>query len=250
MSYSVSGGEPAIDAALGSAFADALELSKKNLRPALILIVLATLAGLALAWDVISAGNGRTGALQGDLSGRGGLFQGLLFACDLVIVVISYFAIAAAVRTINPSYRMTAGQFLGFLGYSLLAGLMTAIAGFIFVIPAFWIGPKVLLTPYTYAITDGAPEALPKTWNMTTGYYWPTLGFLILLGLSVGVVTFVAVGLAGALIIVAPVTAIVAFPIALAVLVWVLHVQALAYVRWTASLLQRVEPNAAAPVTA
>jgi hypothetical protein len=234
MPYSVSGGEPAVDGVLGSAFADALELSKKNLRLALIMIVLGAVIGFAFALTS---------------RGREDMLQGALVGCDLAIVVVSYYAIAAAVRTLNPSYRMTVGQFFGILGYSLLAGLLTMVASFVFIIPAFWVGPKVLLTPYTYAITNGAPGALEKTWNMTTGYYWPTLGFLILLGLAVGVLAMVAFGIAGALIYMAPILAIVGLPIAIAVYVWLLHVQALAYVRWTASLLQRVEPNALTPTT-
>jgi len=185
MAYSVSGGEPAIGDVLGSAFADAFELSKKNLTPALIMIVLGAIIGFAFA---LTSG------------GREDKLQGALFGCDLAIIVVSYFAIAAAVRTINPAYRMTAGQFFGILGYSLLAGLLTMLASFVFVIPAFWVGPKVLLTPYTYAITNGASGSLEKTWNMTTGYYWPTLGFFILLGLSVGAVSFIAFAIAGAVI--------------------------------------------------
>jgi hypothetical protein len=233
MAYSVSGGEPSVGDVLGSAFADALALSKKNMMPALILIVLGTVVGLALAMT----GGGKEQMVQGPIA-----------ACEIVIVVMSYYAIAAAVRTLNPSYRMTAGQFFGFLGYSIVAGLLTTLASFFFVIPAFWIGPKVLLTPYTYVITNGAPGALPKTWNMTTGYYWPTLGFIILLAITVGIIAGVASGIATAVILAAPVASIIALPLVLAVLVWLLHVQALAYVRWTASLLPRVEP--AVPVTA
>lgn len=234
MAYSVSGGEPGIDVVLGSAFADSFELSKKNLAPALVMIVLGALIGLVFA-----------------LTSRGqeDMLQGALFGCDIAIVVVSYYAIAAAVRTLNPSYRMTVGQFFGILGYSLLAGLLTMIASFVFVIPAFWVGPKVLLTPYVYAITNGAPGALEKSWNMTTGYYWPTLGFYILLGLAVGVLAMIAFGIAGAISYAVPFTAIVAIPVAIAILVWLLHVQALAYVRWTASLLQRIEP-ATTPVIA
>lgn len=233
MSYSVSDGQPDVGAVLGSAFADALALSKKNLVPALILIVIGTVAGLALAL----MGRGREDAAQGPIA-----------ACEIVIIVMTYYAIAASVRTLNPSYRMTVGQFFGFLGYSIVAGLLTMIAAFVFIIPAFWIGPKLLLTPYTYAITNGAPEALPKTWNMTTGYYWPTLGFLILLGLTISIVAFVGGAIVSAVMLLTPIAAVVALPVALAVFVWLLHVQALAYVRWTAGLLPRVEPNV--PVTA
>src|SRR5437763_13357952 len=141
MAYSVSGGEPAIGDVLGSAFADALELSKKNLRPALIMIALGAVIGFAFA-----------------LTSRGSedRLQGALVGCDLAIAVVAYYAIAAAVRTINPSSRMTVGQFFGILGYSLLAGLLTMLASCVFVSPALWVGPKVLLTPYTYAIHNRA----------------------------------------------------------------------------------------------
>lgn len=240
MSISVPPGQPSITETLGSAFRDGGALVKKNLVPAAILIALGTLAAIAVALS------GRPPS-----AGLPAAFESLLLVIDLVLVVVGYCAIAAAVRTIHAEYRMTAGQFFGILGYSLLAGLLTTIAGIFFVIPAYWVGVKLMLTPYTYAVTNGAPGALKTTWNMTTGYYWQTVGMFLLLGLCVGAIVAIAVGIAVFGITSLPLTAIVLAPFALAVLTWLVHVQALAYVRWTSSLLPRANvPQGLAAVPA
>src|SRR5690242_8267455 len=134
---------------------------------------------------------------------------------------------------------MTVGQFFGMLGYGLLIGLLTAIAGIFLVIPAYWVGVKILLTPYTYIVTNGEPGALKRTWNMTTGYYWQTVGLLLLTGLCVAAIIYGAFFICALPAFAAPVSAVVFGPLALAIFIWVLHVHALIYIRWTNGLLPR-----------
>jgi hypothetical protein len=159
---------------------------------------------------------------------------GILIALGLVASCV-----AAAVRTINPEFRLTVARFFGMLGYMLVAMLLTIAAGIALVIPAYWVGVKLLLTPYTYAVTDGAPGALNTTWNMTTGYYWQTVGMLLLAGLCIGVLMDAAIFLAVFAVNAMPASIIVFGPLALAVLVWLMHVAALVYVRWVHGLLPR-----------
>ena len=162
----------------------------------------------------------------------------MLIALDVLVVVVSMYALAAAVRTIQPEFRLTVGRFFAMLGYMLLVMVLTMAAG-IGLVTAYWVGVKLLLTPYTYAVTDGAPGALKTTWNMTTGYYWQTVGMLLLAGLCIGVLMDAAIFLAVFAVNAIPASVIVLGPLALAVLVWLMHVAALVYVRWVHGLLPR-----------
>lgn len=228
-------GHPRIGAVIMSSIDDALALSKKNIQPAGIAIVLAALLGVLFVTtrSVTSV----TFVLGEDI-------------CIIAAVVVEFYAIAAAVRTMNPDYRMGVGQFFGILGYSLLVGLLTMVAALFLIIPAFWVGVKLQLTPYTYAVTNGESDALAKTWNMTTGYYWETIGFFIVVAIVAGIVAILGELLSLAAYYGAPVATIVAFPVAAALFVWAIHFEMLAYIRWTASLLQRVAPVESPAVTA
>lgn len=228
-------GHPRIGAVIMSSIDDALALSKKNIQPAGIAIVLAALLGVLFVTtrSVTSV----TFVLGEDI-------------CIIAAVVVEFYAIAAAVRTMNPDYRMGVGQFFGILGYSLLVGLLTMVAALFLIIPAFWVGVKLQLTPYTYAVTNGESDALGKTWNMTTGYYWETIGFFIVVAIVAGIVAILGELLSLAAYYGAPLATIVAFPIAAALFVWAIHFEMLAYIRWTASLLQRVAPVESPAVTA
>lgn len=236
MSISAPPGQPSITQTVSSAFRDAWSLTKKNAVPAAILIALGLVASCALLFNgavhaMATAPGGVTPLPPGTLA--------LLIALDVLVVVVSMYALAAAVRTINANFRLTVGRFFGMLGYMLLAMLLTMAAGIALVIPAYWVGVKLLLTPYTYAVTDGAPGALKTTWNMTIGYYWQTVGMLLLAGLCIGVLMDAAIFLAGFAISAMPASIIVLGPLALAVLVWLMHVAALVYVRWVHGLLPR-----------
>lgn len=236
MSISAPAGHPSITQTLGSSFRDAWPLTKKNTVPVGILIAVGLIAACMLVF---------TGALRAAASAPNGIATlppgplAVLILLDVLIAVVSFYAVAAAVRTIHPQFGFTAGRFFGMLGYSLLVMLITMAAALFLVIPAYWIAPKLLLTPYTYLLTDGAPGALKATWNMTTGYYWQTVGLLLLAGLCIAVIMDAAIFLctfAGGAI---PPLVIVLGPLALAVLAWLTHVSALVYVRWTEGLLPR-----------
>lgn len=249
MSVSAPPGQPSITQTLSSSFRDAWFLTKKNTVPACILIAVGLIASCVLVF---------TGAIHAAASAPGGIAQlppgplALLVLLDVLLVVVSFYAFAAAVRTIHSEYRLSVGQFFGILGYSVLVMLITMAAGVFFVIPAYWVGPKLLLTPYTYAVTGGAPGALKTTWNMTTGYYWQTVGMMLLAGLCIGVLLDAAIFLCAFAAAAMPVSVIILGPLALAVLAWLMHVPALIYVRWVDGLLPRASMpgGSAVPVPA
>lgn len=229
MSISVPPGQPSITQTLSSSFRDATSLTKTNAHVVIIALALGVIAAIGV---IVSGWRPNSTVFPIAL-------EAWIAPAYFALLVVSYYALAAAVRTINPEYRMTAGQFFGFLGYGLLAGLLTAVAGIFFLIPAYWVGVKIMLMPYTYIVTNGEPNALKRTWHMTTGYYWQTVGMTLLAGLCVGAIFYAACLICVFGAYAAPVSAIVLGPLALAVLMWLIHVQALVYVRWTNSLLPR-----------
>ena len=248
MSISAPPGQPSIGETLSTSFRDAYGLTKGNLVPVVLFIVAGSIAAYLTVPSVaaIQASAGKT-VSQTPMPP---VFTAAIGLFDILIFVVSCFAMAAAVRTIHPDYRMTVGQFFGIIGYSLLAALLTMLGFICLLIPGYWFAIKLLLTPYTYAITNGAPGALKTTWNMTTGYYWQTFGMMLAAGFCVGIlidgVVFACVAGASEL----PPSLYVMAPLALAVLAWAMHVQALVYVRWANGLLPRANMPQAVPVPA
>jgi hypothetical protein len=239
MSTSAPPGQPSIRETLNSSFRDGASVARTNLVPAAVFVALGTIVAVTIALS----GGIKPGGMSAWLP------VGITLA-DLSFMALSYFAIAAAVRTMHPSYRMTFGQFICMFGYSLLVGLLTALAAICLIVPGYWVGVKLMLTPYTYVVTNGAADALKTTWNMTTGYYWQTVGLFLLLGIYVGVLACAAYLVAFFIGAAIPVSTIVLAPLALAVLAWLVHVQALVYVRWTNALLPRANIPGGIPVPA
>jgi len=170
-------------------------------------------------------------------------FSPELFALSALWVVIFltlyYSAFAESIRSLRPDFRMTGRMLLGVIGNSFLAGILTFAAGLCFVIPAYWVGVKVSLMPFAYALRNGAPETLRVSWEMTNGYYWQTLGMYLLVGLPTAAAMFV---LEFASIFVRTTWAeILLVPLILAVFVWATYFQPLAYARWTDALLPRAD---------
>lgn len=240
MSISAPPGQPSISETLSSSFRDGYGLVKANAVPAIIALAIGAIGAVALAF----AGPKPTNTFSTVL-------EAWLLPLYLAMIVLAYCSVASAVRTVNTQYRMTVVQFFGFIGYGLLVGLLTAIAGVFFIIPAYWVGVKLLFTPYTYIVTNGEPDALKRTWNMTTGYYWETVAMLLVAGLCVGVITYAASVICVFAFYEAPLSIIVLGPLALAVFIWMMHVHALMYIRWTWGLLPRSNtPQGVVPVPA
>lgn len=258
MSISAPPGRPSISETLTGAFRDGLPLTKTNAVPVLVLIG----ATVVLAILLVATGTMKAISSAANLTGAPGMTVTtnvtmppagwvLMAIAYVMIFVVSYYALAAGVRTIHPDFRMTVGRFFGSIGYTLLAMLLIMVAGIFLIIPAYWVGVKVLLMPYTYLLDGSEGGVLQKTWNMTTGYYWQTVGMLLLAGVCVGVITEAAFYLCASLAGLVPVLAVIFMPLAMAVLIWTMHVSALVYVRWTAGLLPRAHvPHGAVPATA
>jgi len=240
MSISGPPGQPRIGATVGGALRDSSSLIRANPFVAVAFVAIGSLLA-AGAYAIAARGQVPPGISPG------------LFAVSAVWAVIFltlyYSAFAEAVRSVRPDFRMTGRMLLGVIGNSFLAGILTFAAALCFVIPAYWVSIKVSLMPYTYALRNGAPEALRVSWEMTNGYYWQTLGMYLLVSIPPAAAMFV---LEFASIFVRPAwVEIVIVPLMLVALAWAAYFQSLAYVRWTDALLPRADGTQfAAPASA
>jgi hypothetical protein len=88
---------------------------------------------------------------------------------------------------------------------------------------------------YAYLLDQGE-NPFRESWALTTGHFWETLGFMVLLSIFVGLIELVLLGLPLALAWVFPSGAVVLSPLAFLGLVYVYYVTLLAYVRWLLEL--------------
>ncbi len=150
--------------------------------------------------------------------------------------VLSYFGLAAAVRTIRPDFRMTVGRFFGALLYGLAVGIAIQVAAIFLIIPGIWIGAKLSLTIPMYLLYPD--EVFGKTWNSTLHRFWPTLGLVILTAIITTVLAGIATVAAVGIIMVLPPAAIALGPLALLVFAFVQQFHWLALVRWSQNLVE------------
>jgi hypothetical protein len=154
----------------------------------------------------------------------------------ILSVVLSYFGLAAAVRTLRPDFRLTIGRFFAVLLYGLTVGIAIEIAAFFLIIPAIWVGAKLSLAIPMYLLYPD--EVLGKTWSATTYRFWPTLGLVILTAIITAVLAGIATLVVVEIIMVLPPTAIVLAPLALLVFAFAQQFHWLALVRWSQNLVE------------
>jgi hypothetical protein len=169
----------------------------------------------------------------------------------LVVFVLSFFALADATRTIDPSFRMTPIRLAMTVVLYVLTWLATNLAGCIFYIPAFFVGVKLsLCVPYYLLGSDEQQlePALRSAWNATTGVYWESLAVIALCGFSYFIALIVAsMPLSFSIPALHPM-ALAAVPIAVAVTVYAVTCAFVVWLRWAVALQSR-EPVSPIPAT-
>ena len=169
----------------------------------------------------------------------------------------AWFVLPAVVRTIDPSFRMTIGRFFGVLGLAIVIGVvvgvamgvlyglgfwlmtqgssLTSILGVVCMIDAIvfvlWIGIRWSQVIWSYFLGE-PPNPFAASWHVTSGQFWPTLGFVIVLSILTSIVLAIFFGIAGFLVVALPVAGFVAVPLAMAGYIWLLNVVYLAEIRW------------------
>lgn len=100
-----------------------------------------------------------------------------------LMMLAFYFTLASAIRVRNPAYRMTLLTAFG-VTVSYLLFLIATVAGLFFlIIPGIWIGTRLALAPFCYALDPGESpysglDAIASAWRLTSQHFWPTLWLL------------------------------------------------------------------------
>lgn len=149
--------------------------------------------------------------------------------------IAMFFAIPAAARTVRPEFDMSFGRILGLIGVGLVVGVVAEIGIFLLVAPGIWVLGKWYLATWCYLLSDGK-NPFGESWEITTGFFWETFGFAILLSMLVTVTLLVGFFLPVAIAIFVPLLAVVLCPLALLGYVFANHVTALAQMRWMLAL--------------
>lgn len=222
---------------VGSAFRDAFAVMAQHTVPMIVMGVIVTLLGSLMFFGA-----------HGDQQHQ----TAIVSPVDIFMLVITYYALAASIRTIQPSFSMTVITWFGNLGWSILVTLLTLAAGLAFIIPAFWVAPKLVLTPFIYLLNAGAAgeNPLERSWRITTGHYWSTFGLMLVSALPIAVVVVFAYMLADIVRLTGIGGAFVAIPLLCFTYAWAYQVNYLAFARWTYLLLQYDVERGTAPLTA
>jgi hypothetical protein len=163
----------------------------------------------------------------------------------LMAIVLVYFILADAVRTIVPAFRMTPEVFAIMFVLNLIFSAALQFATYAFIVPAFYVGPKLwLATPY-YLLRSFEPtdivSNLTRAWRDTDNVYWPTFGFWTLEFVVVGLIQFGGLGIAAISIQYVPVSAIVMLPFALATSMFAFGAFYLGWLNWAVVIRRRAD---------
>lgn len=154
---------------------------------------------------------------------------------DALGAIAMFFAIPAAVRTVRPEFSMTFGRVLGLMGVGLVVGIVCEAGLVLLIAPGIWFLGKWYLATWCYLLGDGK-NPFGESWEITTGFFWETFGFAILLSMLVTVTLLVGFFLPIGIAIFVPALAFVLCPLAFLAYVFVNHVTALAQMRWMLAL--------------
>jgi hypothetical protein len=146
-----------------------------------------------------------------------------------------FFVIPAVARTVRPEFVMTFGRILGLFGVGLVVGVVSEVGIFLLVAPGIWFLGKWYLATWCYLLSDGK-NPFGESWEITTGYFWETFGFAILLSMVVTAALLIAFFIPIAIAAFVPVLAVVLCPLALLAYIFTTHVTALAQMRWMLAL--------------
>jgi hypothetical protein len=231
---------------ISSSFSGALPLLKSRGHVYVILLLVAAAAGFGLQFltpmfDAASTtGNMSPQMVHTLLSLYGSFYPALILAG-----ISTYFIIPSAIRTIQPAFGMTIGRFFGLLGTGYAVVLAAEIGLFLLIVPGFWFGVKWSQYIWTYLMRDGE-DPLDESWRITTGQFWETFGFFIVIGFIEVVILGVCLGIVAGLAYAMPQGAVVWCPLAFLACLFVVSFAVLAQLRWMLQLRERAGTPAVA----
>jgi len=158
----------------------------------------------------------------------------IVFATNLAGIVGQPFAIAAALRTWDSTFKMTPRKLVfGFLIF-LASSVAAIVALYALVWPGIWLGTKLSLSYTAYQMSIERPYH--SSWKLTTGAFWQTLAILAVAitvgGVIVAVVAMSATTASAAF----PALSVVYAPLVMLAYLWLFGFVQLVLVRWTNEL--------------
>ncbi len=145
------------------------------------------------------------------------------------------FIIPAGVRTVRPDFAMTVGRAFGVVGIAIVTGAATEVGLLLLVVPGIWFGVKWSLTTWTYLLSDGK-NPFGESWEITTGHFWETLAYAVLMSILLGIVLSLGFFLPVFLAYLVPVLAVLLAPIAFFGYLFANHVALLGQMRFMLEL--------------
>jgi len=218
-----------VGSVISSAFRDAHGVMRTIAKPIAVMMIVAALLGFAFvnwpaAAKIVPVG-----------------FDAANFASSLALMVLAYFLVACSVRTIQPAFRFTVERWFVLFGWGILTLMVMMCAALAFIVPVFWVGPKIGLASYVYLLSNDRPTENPiaVSWRITTGHYWSTVGLTFLLVIVMMAVSMVFSLVAYIFALIPHVGVLFAAPIICLGSAWLYQVFYLALTRWTYALMQR-----------
>jgi hypothetical protein len=208
------------------AFKDAWPLMRSRMNVYWILAVICAVASVAVPLTHLTYDPRQVFTLRADMA---------IQPANLLGAIAVFFALPAVARTARPEFVMTLGRILGLLGVSIVVGVVSEIGIFLLIAPGIWILFKWYVATWCYLLSEGK-NPFGEAWEITTGQFWETCGFAVLLSMLVTVVLLVGFFLPVAIAIFVPVLAIVLCPLALLGYIFANHVTFLAQMRWMLAL--------------
>ncbi len=165
-----------------------------------------------------------------------GTHSGSDYGASVVTLVASFYAAAAAIRTLRPDFRWTLERVFVVILLGIALAVAIGIGLVLFVIPGIWIGVRLSMTYYAYLMPEGDANPFAVSWHLTAHLFWHTLGLLFLvsfINFAVGVAVAIVLGMLG---LISPwIEGLVAIP-GLYVDFLLMNFAVLAHVRWFAHL--------------
>jgi hypothetical protein len=213
---------------LGSAARDSLQQVTQNYGKAFSVL---PVAGLAVAYGLRLYLNQSVGQpLDTAHFDQTDALRAIIISWNVAGLIGQPIAIATAIRTHQPAFKMTASLFVLGLLVALLVSIVTYVGLCLLIIPGIYLGARLYLAYTAFLIGERNPFA--TSWNLSGYAIWPTMGLAISALLIQLCATAAAVSLAIALSSVLVRTVLLAAPFVFYVYVWAFEFGQLCALRW------------------